>query len=134
MTASEDFNDARLDKDMGRFASGRPRDRADFYKRSFKTTTVRNAELSGPYFHNGAFTSLENVIEFYNRGGGAGLGLVVPNQTLPFDSLGLSKIESQQILTFLHALTDIESMTDRPNALPDCHQHDLSDRIMGGTY
>lgn len=35
----------------------------------FKSPTMRNVELHGPYMHNGRFNTLEEVIEFYNRGG-----------------------------------------------------------------
>lgn len=36
---------------------------------AFKTPTLRNVELTGPYFHNGSRKTLEEVVEFYNRGG-----------------------------------------------------------------
>ncbi|HKP70960.1 MAG TPA: cytochrome c peroxidase [Pyrinomonadaceae bacterium] len=35
----------------------------------FKTPPLRNLELRGPYMHNGRFATLEEVVEFYNRGG-----------------------------------------------------------------
>jgi cytochrome c peroxidase len=35
----------------------------------FKTPNLRNVELHGPFMHNGRFSTLEDVIEFYNRGG-----------------------------------------------------------------
>ncbi len=35
----------------------------------FKSPSLRNVELRGPYFHNGRFATLEDVVEFYNRGG-----------------------------------------------------------------
>jgi cytochrome c peroxidase len=35
----------------------------------FRTPTLRNVELRGAYFHNGNFTTLRQVVEFYNRGG-----------------------------------------------------------------
>ncbi len=134
VTKTEDLDHPELDEDMGRMNSGRPIDRFDIYDHSFKTVSVRNSELSAPYFHNGAFTSLEKVVEFYNRGGGAGLGLELPNQTLPFDSLSLTDKESTQIITFLHALTDIEGLTDKPESLPTCGAQALSDRSVGGKY
>jgi cytochrome c peroxidase len=76
------------------------------FQHAFKTPTVRNAELTGPYMHNGGFETLEAVLDFYNAGGGAGLGLDVPNQTLPADSLGLSRRDMDDIIAFLKALTD----------------------------
>ena len=36
---------------------------------SFKVPGLRNVELTGPYFHNGSRKTLEEVVEFYNRGG-----------------------------------------------------------------
>jgi cytochrome c peroxidase len=40
---------------------------------SFKVPTLRNVELTGPYFHNGGQATLEQVVDFYARGGdGAG--------------------------------------------------------------
>ncbi len=35
----------------------------------FKTPNLRNVELHGPFMHNGRFATLEDVVEFYNRGG-----------------------------------------------------------------
>lgn len=45
--------------------------------------------------HNGGFNTLEEVVEFYNEGGGAGLGLNVPNQTLGSDKLNLTDVEKK---------------------------------------
>ncbi len=36
---------------------------------AFKVPTLRNIELTGPYMHNGGMSTLEQVMEFYNRGG-----------------------------------------------------------------
>jgi hypothetical protein len=36
---------------------------------AFKTPTLRNIALTGPYFHNGSRATLMQVMEFYNRGG-----------------------------------------------------------------
>ena len=36
---------------------------------AFKTPSLRNVELTGPYFHNGSEASLRDVIDFYSRGG-----------------------------------------------------------------
>src|ERR1041385_3483848 len=36
---------------------------------AFKTPSLRNVELTGPYFHNGSIASLQDVVEFYTRGG-----------------------------------------------------------------
>lgn len=73
---------------------------------AFKTTTVRNTAATAPYMHNGVFSTLEEVLDFYEKGGGAGLGFDLPNQTLSADRLHLSAVEQKEVIAFLHALTD----------------------------
>jgi cytochrome c peroxidase len=73
-------------------------------KHSFKTPTVRNAAVTALYMHNGVFTDLEEVMDFYRKGGGAGLGVQISNQTLPVDSLNLSSKEQQDIISFIKCL------------------------------
>jgi cytochrome c peroxidase len=91
-----------LSKDVGRYKlSPFP-----FLRGAFKTPTVRDAELTGPYMHNGAFRSLESVMAFYNKGGGAGMGLNVPDQTLSSAHLNLSAEEIKDIILFINVLTD----------------------------
>ncbi len=52
-------------EDQGLFAvTGNPNDRA-----KFRSPSLRNVELRAPYMHNGRFATLEDVVEFYNRGG-----------------------------------------------------------------
>lgn len=99
-----------LDDDPGRYANNIIMEKAPFYERSFKTPTLRNIALTGPYMHNGSFETLEEVIDFYDAGGGVGLGLDVPYQTLPGDSLKLSDQEKEDIIHFLEALTDTTGM------------------------
>jgi cytochrome c peroxidase len=73
---------------------------------SFKTTTIRNAALTAPYMHNGVYSTLEEVVEFYNRGGGAGLSFNLPNQTLPDNKLNLNNYEKKVLVAFINTLTD----------------------------
>jgi cytochrome c peroxidase len=77
-----------------------------YYQGAFKTPGVRNIAKTGPYMHNGAFSSLDSLMEFYNRGGGAGLGFDLPYQTLSANPLNLSEQEKKDIINFLEALTD----------------------------
>lgn len=77
---------------------------------AFKTPTVRNILRTSPYFHHGAFRTLEQVIDFYDRGGGRGLGLSVPNQDPDVRKLSLTTAEKAALLEFLrNALTDATS-------------------------
>ncbi|MDO3694999.1 cytochrome c peroxidase [Wenyingzhuangia sp. chi5] len=77
------------------------------HKGMFKTPTLRNIELTAPYMHNGVYNTLEEVMDFYNKGGGAGLGFDLPHQTLPFDELNLSEQEIKDIIAFMKTLTDV---------------------------
>jgi cytochrome c peroxidase len=65
---------------------------------SFKTLTLRNIALTAPYMHNGLFATLEEVVDFYDKGGGHGLGIVPPSITLPPDQLRLSRAEKRRHL------------------------------------
>ena len=95
-----------LDPDRGRGGNEILSEAAWIFDHSFKTTTVRNVAATAPYFHNGAYRTLEEVIDFYDRGGGAGLALNVPNQTLPPDSLHLTEREKEELVAFMEALSD----------------------------
>ncbi len=97
-----------VDQDQGRIGNLIAEDNEEIYRGSFKTVTVRNVKLTAPYFHNGAYTTLEQVVDFYNKGGAAGVGLTyeVPNQTLPPDNLDLSKKEIAALIAFMESLTD----------------------------
>jgi cytochrome c peroxidase len=96
-----------LDQDLGRGNSPVKKEKSWIYDYSFKTVTVRNIALTKPYFHNGAFNTLEEVLDFYNEGGGEGLGLKMKNQTLAPDKLNLTPTEIKEIIAFLNALTDV---------------------------
>ncbi len=133
--AGKDTLKAVLDSDYGRFNSYRPIDQAPFYVASFKTVTVRNIAETGPYMHNGVYDSLEEVVDFYNRGGGIGLGLEVPYQTLPDTPLGLSKQEQSDLIAFMKALSDDTYDRSKPLRLPDFEQQpEWNNRPVGGTY
>ena len=93
----------KIDSDVGK---GRNYPLLPDLKYAFKTTTVRNAALTAPYMHNGAYKNLEEVIEFYDHGGAAGLAIDLPNQTLPFDKLNLTNQEKSDIVAFIKTLTD----------------------------
>ncbi|MBP6758611.1 MAG: cytochrome-c peroxidase [Flavobacterium sp.] len=92
----------KLDADLGKFELTK----AELHKNSFKTPTIRNIALTAPYMHNGVFKTLEEVIDFYNKGGGKGLGFSLENQTLPEDQLNLTESEKKQLIAFMKTLTD----------------------------
>ena len=71
---------------------------ADRWK--YKTPTLRNIALTAPYMHNGALSSLREVVEFYNRGGEAN-----DNLDPLIKPLGLDNTEIDALVAFLHSLT-----------------------------
>ncbi|MDR6843798.1 cytochrome c peroxidase [Flavobacterium granuli] len=94
--------DKKIDGDLGKFDLTK----AEVNRYSFKTPTIRNIELTAPYMHNGVFKTLEEVVDFYDCGGGNGLGFNLPNQTLPIDKLNLTPMEKKQLIAFMKTLTD----------------------------
>jgi cytochrome c peroxidase len=85
-------------EDPGRFAG--TGDEAD--RGAFRTPTLRNLTFTGPYMHNGALATLEDVIAFYDAGGGP-----VPGRPGPaITPLHLTPQERTALVAFLVALTD----------------------------
>jgi len=93
---------AHLDADLGRGGV----DKIEGHDHAFKVPTLRNIALTAPYMHNGAYETLEQVMDFYNRGGGAGIGIKLPTQTLPARALRLTAGEQADVIAFLRTLTD----------------------------
>ena len=100
--ATTDTAHAELDADEGKY-NLYP---ISILRYAFKTPTLRNIDLTAPYMHNGVYRTLEEVIDFYDKGGGSGLGIAPVNQTLPANRLQLSEKEKRQLIAFLHSLTD----------------------------
>lgn len=97
-----DTINAIVSNDLGRYNVFKTEERKHF----FKTSTVRNISKTAPYMHNGVYTTLEEVMDFYNRGGGAGIGIDLDLQTLPPDALNLTNQEIQDIIAFMNTLED----------------------------
>jgi cytochrome c peroxidase len=93
--------------DPGRFAvTGNENDRG-----KFKTPNLRNLELRAPYMHNGRFQTLEEVVEFYNRGG----DFQGPNLDPIMQPLGLSVAEKAALAAFMkRPLTDPRVTAELP--------------------
>lgn len=125
---------ATLDPDVGR-AGGILREQAPIYANAFKTPTIRNVSLTAPYMHHGAYPTLRDVMTFYDMGGGRGIGIDHPYQTLAADRLDFSKSDHDDLIAFMEALTDTSGTTRRPQRLPRIdRQPALDKRTIGGTY
>lgn len=75
----------------------------------FKTPTLRNVAISAPYMHNGMFTTLEEVMEFYNERDINPKFIPEYKETMNTEDLGnlkLTQKEISAIIAFLHTLTD----------------------------
>ncbi len=86
-------------EDIGRaIVTGNTNDRG-----RFKTPNLRNVELRAPYMHNGQFATLEEVVEFYNRGG----DFNAPNKDPRVRPLNLTVEQRADLVAFLkRPLTD----------------------------
>ncbi len=83
-------------RDPGRCAvTGKEADRG-----AFKTPTLREVARTAPYMHDGSIATLEDVIEFYNRGGNAN-----PNLDPEIHPLHLTADEKQALVAFLRSLS-----------------------------
>jgi len=82
--------------DLGRFAiSKEAKDTG-----AFKTPTVRNAALTAPYMHDGSLATLEEVVEWYDKGGHAN-----PHLSDKIRPLKLSAQDKADLVAFMQACT-----------------------------
>lgn len=99
----------------------------------FRTPTLRNVALTAPYMHNGTLATLEDVLDFYDAGrsenpnvasgrgrrGGRGGGGGSPTVDRGFRRVAdMSRPEMEDIVAFLHALTDDDFDRDEPSRVP----------------
>ena len=82
-------------------------------KGKFRTPPLREVGQTGPYMHNGVFTTLTEVVEFYNVGGGAD-----PNKDVALRSLGLEPGEVADLVAFLESVTG-DAIIVQPPDLPE---------------
>jgi len=73
---------------------------------AFKIPSLRNIELTGPYMHNGGMSTLEQVIEFYSRGGNVDGHAKQSEKVFPLANLQNSKSNRTDLIAFLKTLTD----------------------------
>ena len=83
-------------KDLGRFlVTGAAQDRG-----AFKTPTLREVDRTAPYMHDGSLSTLDAVIDYYDRGGNP-----APSRDADLKPLGLTADEKRQLIAFLRSLT-----------------------------
>lgn len=126
----EDTSFSVISDDNGRFEVYE----SDEMFKAFRTGTLRNIMHTAPYMHNGVFKTMDEVLDFYNNGGGVGHGLEVANQTLPTDSLSLTSEELGALKSFMHTLTEAVEVIEAPDFLPTSSIKSLNERKVGGEY
>jgi cytochrome c peroxidase len=87
---------AGTDEDPGRYAQRK----VPIVQGAFKTPTLRDVALTAPYMHHGIYTSLEEVVEHYDRGGD-----VKDNLSPNIAPLNLSAQDKADLVAFLKSLT-----------------------------
>lgn len=96
-------NYMNIREDLGAYVRNRGADT----KRSFLTPTLRELTWTAPYMHNGTMASLEDVVDFYNAGGGDD-----PLKDARLKPLDLSANEKADLIAFLQALSGETFDTD----------------------
>ncbi|MCP5073193.1 MAG: cytochrome-c peroxidase [Rhodobacteraceae bacterium] len=87
----------------------RTKEKADMGK--FRTQPLRYMEYTAPYMHNGMFFDLEEIVDFYNDGGGDNEftdGTMASNKTPLLKPLNLTDEEKEDLVAFLNALSGEE--------------------------
>ena len=104
---------ASVPPDLGRFEI--TLDPADRY--AFKTPSLRNVARTAPYMHDGSLATLEEVVAFYDQGGGN-----APDKSEALSALGLDSEERRALVAFLRSLDGASlpdlSSNSRPLAVP----------------
>ena len=80
----------------------------------FKVPFLRNIDLSGPYMHDGRFSTLEEVVDFYSDGiqGHQNLDSKLRNNLGEAKQFNFNDGEKEAIIAYLETLTDEEMMKD----------------------
>ena len=73
----------------------------------FKSPSLRNVEVTGPYMHDGRFATLEAVLDHYSSG-----GRNHPNRDIRVQPLHFTESEKAALIAFLKTLTDPTFLTD----------------------
>jgi cytochrome c peroxidase len=83
----------------------------------FITPTLRELNYTAPYMHNGTIATLEDVVAFYDRGGGKDDPL--PSEVAP---LGLTASEKSDLVAFLESLSSETPVTVEKIRVPQKYQ------------
>ena len=88
------------------------RDKNVWNKGKFRVPSLRYTMYTAPYMHNGTLMTLEDVVDFYNQGGGN--NVFSANKSDLIKPLGLSDEEKEDLVAFLEAFSGDEIEIERP--------------------
>jgi cytochrome c peroxidase len=72
---------------------------------AWRTPTLRDVAVTGPYMHNGLYETLEEVVWHYNQGGSVGAMDAQARQSVQITALRLTEDEQRDLVEFLRSLT-----------------------------
>lgn len=97
-------------EDLGRYdVTKKAEDRG-----AFKTPSLRNVALTAPYMHDGSVATLEEVVDFYDRGGDS-----VAGKDKLIYKLNLTAQEKSDLVAFMKALTGTLPQVQAPEMYPE---------------
>ncbi len=97
------------------------RTKNDWDKGKFRVPSLRYSKYTAPFMHNGVFFTLEEVIDFYDRGGfdeDGNTTLFLENKDKRIKPLGLTDDEKSDLLAFLESMSGEEIIIPKPK-LPE---------------
>ena len=119
--SDEGFHDTASTDDTSDGGLGAVNGRASDLGR-FKTPTLREVSRTAPYLHDGSVSTLEALVDLYDRG-----GLRRQGRDRELRALGLSSVEKADLAQFLRALEGASSAPSAPTLPSDLVVEGLSD-------
>lgn len=84
----------------------------------FAVPSLRNVAQTAPYMHDGSIGTLEEVVDFYRKGGGRSLGVERVRVNSHIRAFDIADSEAADLVAFLRALTDESGRPVAPDAVP----------------
>ncbi|NKB59798.1 MAG: cytochrome-c peroxidase [Alphaproteobacteria bacterium] len=87
----------------------------------FRTPPLRYTAYTAPFMHNGSFFDFDEIVDFYNEGGGTNEftdGVMAKNKTKLLKKLGLTDEEKADLVAFLESLSGEEIKMTTPKLPP----------------
>ena len=90
---------------------------------AYKATTLRNIEVQGPFMHDGRFTTIEEVVDFYSHDLQMSPYINPLMHHIISGGIQLTQSEKDDLLNFIRTLRDDEFMNNpefsKPDKFPD---------------